>query len=159
MPVPEPTPAEPPATGPPLLSGAPVRGWDLRRRFLPADRDSATLAASAALAAVLLGLRYVQVCGVGLTAAAVERDDPRPFAYRLDVNAAAAVEFAQLDGIGPTLGRAIVDHRDRIGRFPTPDGLLGVKGIGPRTLAKIRPHLTARPPGRTVAAVRHGRAR
>ena len=148
------SPAAPAAArpDPPPPGRRPGFGWRLRPRFLPADRESVALAASAVAAAVLLGVRYAQACGVGMTAAAVERADPRPFVYRLDVNGAAAVEFAQLDGVGPTLAGAIVAHRDRVGGFLSPDDLLAVKGVGPRTLAKIRPHLTTRPPGTPVAA-------
>ncbi|MFM7289968.1 MAG: helix-hairpin-helix domain-containing protein, partial [Planctomycetia bacterium] len=42
---------------------------------------------------------------------------------------------------GPATARRIVDHRRAHGPFATLDDLLDVPGIGPATLAAMRPHL------------------
>ena len=76
----------------------------------------------------------------------IERPARGAYAYRVNLNTASWVEFAQLDGIGPALGRRIVDDRRTRGRFGTVDELDRVKGIGPKTLARLRPHLRVTPP-------------
>ncbi|PID63878.1 MAG: hypothetical protein CSB44_00695 [Gammaproteobacteria bacterium] len=61
---------------------------------------------------------------------------------RLDINTASASEIAAtLPGIGPVKAAAIVEYRRANGLFRTPDQLLEVRGIGPRTLEKIEPFL------------------
>lgn len=61
----------------------------------------------------------------------------------VDLNRAGAKELEALDGVGPSLSRRIVQLRDRKGGyFRSIDELLEVKGIGPATLARIRPSAT-----------------
>lgn len=59
----------------------------------------------------------------------------------IDLNRASAAELALLPGVGPKLARDIIDARARNGRFPSVDALDGVRGIGPKKLAKLRPFL------------------
>jgi len=60
----------------------------------------------------------------------------------LDLNAATAQQLAdQLPGIGPAKAKRIVDWRKVNGPFPTIDRLLDVRGIGPKTLQRLRPLL------------------
>ena len=61
----------------------------------------------------------------------------------VDVNAASVEELATLPGIGPTLASRIVDDRSTRGRFPTLDALDRVPGVGPSTIAELRPHAIA----------------
>lgn len=58
--------------------------------------------------------------------------------YRLLVNRATWVEWAQLDGIGETLARRIVEDRDANGPFRSLEDLSRVRGIGPKTLDSLR---------------------
>ena len=58
---------------------------------------------------------------------------------RIDLNTATAAELEVLPGIGPALAARIVEHRRVNGRFTSVDQLDDVKGIGPRTLEKLRP--------------------
>jgi len=67
----------------------------------------------------------------------------RPLRLELDVNTAPADELAILPGLGPALAGRIVAHRDTHGPFAGLDALLEVPGIGPATLAGLRPHLRA----------------
>jgi competence protein ComEA len=69
-----------------------------------------------------------------------------PRSASIDVDRASAEELERLPGIGPALAARIIAERGAGGRFGGPDGLLRVHGIGPKTLARIRPYLT-RPSG------------
>ncbi len=59
----------------------------------------------------------------------------------IDPNGAGRAEWDRLPGIGPVTAIAIVEHRAAHGPFRGPDDLLAVRGIGPRTLEKLRPFL------------------
>ncbi|ADH85510.1 ComEA family DNA-binding protein [Desulfurivibrio alkaliphilus] len=60
----------------------------------------------------------------------------------LAVNRADARTLRLLPGIGPTLAGRIVEYRTSHGSFQSPEELLQVQGIGPKTLAAIRPLIT-----------------
>ena len=60
----------------------------------------------------------------------------------LDVDRASAEELIRLPGIGPKLAARIVAERAEHGPFGGPEGLLRVRGIGVKTLAKIRGYLS-----------------
>jgi competence protein ComEA len=62
------------------------------------------------------------------------------------LNTATAVELTRLPRIGPKKAQAIVELRQRLGRFKKPSDLLRVKGIGVKTLQKLMPHLVLDPP-------------
>jgi competence ComEA-like helix-hairpin-helix protein len=59
-------------------------------------------------------------------------------ALRIDINVANAAQFELLPDIGPTLARRIADDRAANGPFRAPEDLMRVRGIGPKTLEKIR---------------------
>lgn len=60
----------------------------------------------------------------------------------IDINSAGVDVLAEkLSGIGPAKAKAIVIYRQLHGPFKTVDELINVKGIGPRTLEKIRAQL------------------
>ena len=70
----------------------------------------------------------------------------------LDPNRAEAIELDRLPGVGPATASAIVAARSEA-PFTSAEDLLAVRGIGPATLAKVRPHLRIprranAPPGR-----------
>ena len=62
----------------------------------------------------------------------------------LDINSATAEQLDTLPGIGPAIAARIVTYRDERGPFTKIEQLNSVKGIGERTLEKIRPCLTLR---------------
>lgn len=66
---------------------------------------------------------------------------------KLDVNRATQEQLQTVPGIGPALARRIVEWRREHGPFETLEELLHVRGIGPRTLDRIRPYLEVRPAG------------
>ncbi|MBR57980.1 MAG: hypothetical protein CMH54_07960 [Myxococcales bacterium] len=58
---------------------------------------------------------------------------------QVNINKASAAELQQLPGIGPKKASLVVEYRDSNGAFRTVDELIRVKGIGPKTLERIRP--------------------
>jgi len=60
---------------------------------------------------------------------------------RLDINRASIEELIQLPRIGPAMAKRIVSYRNEHGPFHTIDELGKVKGIGSKTLARIKPYL------------------
>ena len=72
--------------------------------------------------------------------------DHRPgeaFAYRIDLNRADRSELMQVPGIGPGRADAIIAQRNAAGEFGTPNDLDRVKGIGPKLLEQVKPHVIA----------------
>ncbi len=73
----------------------------------------------------------------------MDPDDLAALAVPIDPNRDDALALESLPGIGPVLAIRIVEGRP----YPDATSLLAVKGIGPRTLARISPRLTfADPP-------------
>lgn len=81
----------------------------------------------------------------------IDRAPPRTAQFLVDVNTADWPELAQLPGIGETLAQRIIATRDERGPFLDHDDLRRVRGIGPKTLEKIRPYLRPLPPAANVA--------
>ncbi len=109
----------------------------------PASRSAQV--ALAALGAVLVGLLVFRGYGHRLTARPTEHH-PAAVARQVDLNTADRVELMQIPGVGPHLADAILTHRRDRGRFATVDDLTAVKGIGGKTLDKLRPWVTVREP-------------
>jgi len=78
--------------------------------------------------------------------AAAQMTEFVPTSALININAAAPAELAQgLKGIGPSKAEAIVRYRETHGAFATLDDLVLVKGIGEKTLQKIRHLIVAGP--------------
>ncbi|GAB86456.1 putative DNA-binding protein [Gordonia rubripertincta NBRC 101908] len=61
---------------------------------------------------------------------------------RVNLNTATETELDALPGVGPVTAKAILDWRERNGRFTSVDQLAEVDGIGPARLAKLRDLVT-----------------
>jgi comEA protein len=61
---------------------------------------------------------------------------------RLQLNQASAQELEVLPGIGPHLSQQIVRYRQRNGTFKKVHDLVKVKGVGPKTMERLKPYLT-----------------
>jgi len=80
--------------------------------------------------------------GASQAAAGVEPASVMPGNYRrLDLNTASAEELELLPGIGPKKAEAVLAWRDTNGRFSRVEDLLEIKGIGERTLERLRPYV------------------
>jgi competence ComEA-like helix-hairpin-helix protein len=64
---------------------------------------------------------------------------------RVDINKASLSEISELPGISEEIAAAVVEERDRLGRFRSPGDLLGVRGIKEKRLQKILPFLSKMP--------------
>jgi competence protein ComEA len=73
-----------------------------------------------------------------------EGDAPDHPGARVDPNRADAQTLCTLPGIGPALAARILADRETNGPYRGPEDLLRVRGIGPSTLARIRPLLAFR---------------
>ena len=62
----------------------------------------------------------------------------------LNINTASAEELQTLPNIGAQMAQRILDHRTQHGKFVSVDALQNVKGIGAKTLEKLRPFVEAK---------------
>jgi competence protein ComEA len=108
--------------------------------------------ASPAETAAFRGHTRLVACGAADSARPLRGPARRLFGLPLDPNRADAPTLETLPGIGPVRARAIVTERCRRA-FETPDDLLRVRGIGPRTLARLSPWLAVEPSREAHCAV------
>lgn len=66
---------------------------------------------------------------------------PPAIAVKIDINTAAQAELELLPGVGPALAARIVEERARGGRFTRVEDLGRVRGIGPKTIERLRAHV------------------
>lgn len=57
------------------------------------------------------------------------------------INSASSEDLQKLPGVGPSTAQKIVDYRQQIGRFSSPEQIMDVKGIGPKKYEKMQPYL------------------
>ena len=109
----------------------------IRSPLTPLGTDSADFSGVAALLDASRGSRDE----------AQRRSLPLASNERIDPNTAGEEELDRLPGVGPSVARRIVQVRQDRGSFRVPADLLSVHGLGPVTLARIRPFLewTAQP--------------
>ncbi|MEX0608867.1 MAG: phospholipase D-like domain-containing protein [Balneolaceae bacterium] len=77
-----------------------------------------------------------------LRASEVESGNALSVVYPININTADAATLQLLPGIGPAFSKRMVDYRKEIGSFRSVDEITKVRGIGPKTLAKLRPIIT-----------------
>jgi comEA protein len=59
----------------------------------------------------------------------------------VNINTAGAAELQKLPGVGPAMAARIMEHRQQKGPFRDVSQLTDVRGIGSKTLAKMRPFI------------------
>ena len=60
---------------------------------------------------------------------------------KVSLNAGSAIDLQTLPGIGEVTAARIITFREQNGPFATVDDLIKVKGVGVKTLDKLRPML------------------
>lgn len=129
----------PPAAAPcdaPLLRPAESPPGEACLRLTRADQ--LFVGALAAVAVALMLAHWVRLSGWGVRPVEIDRLQPQEYQYQIDVNRAGWVELALLEGIGEALARRIVEERELHGPFTHVEDLRRVKGVGPKTLERIR---------------------
>ena len=57
-------------------------------------------------------------------------------APKININTASVEELSRLNGVGPSHAAKIIAYREKNGPFKTPEDLIQVPGIGPKTFEK-----------------------
>jgi len=57
----------------------------------------------------------------------------------IEINSASMQELMSLPDIGEVKAKRIIDRRENIGKYRSEEDLLEIKGIGKKTLAKLKP--------------------
>ncbi len=96
-------------------------------------------------ARALAGLAALAVISLALPVLAAE-SAPQG---KVNVNTATLQELQLLPGIGASRAQAMIEARKQRGGFKRVEDLLEVKGIGERSLQRLRPHVTLM--GKTTA--------
>lgn len=118
-----------------------LRQPERKDRALLTRHDQTALAAF--LGAGLLMLCLLWLLQTVRHGSLVEWEELTPLeaTYQVDPNTADWVELSQLPEIGESLAKRIVADRDELGPFQSVDDLDRVRGIGPKTLDKMRRYL------------------
>jgi comEA protein len=66
--------------------------------------------------------------------------------HPIDLNEANEKELEELPGVGPTTAKAIIEFREKSGKFKRVDDLLVIRGISEAKLSKMRHYLVVGPP-------------
>jgi competence protein ComEA len=69
----------------------------------------------------------------------------KPPDHPIDLNVANIKELEELPGVGATTAQAILDFREKSGRFKRVEDLLVIRGISHTKLERMRPYLTVSP--------------
>lgn len=110
------------------------RGW-------LSSSDQKFVAVCVAILLLLTGYHWAKLGAWGSVPIERDRLPERRYDFRIDINSASWVEWTQIEGIGEATASRIVADRDAKGPFRNIDDLRRVKGIGPKTLEKMRPFL------------------
>ena len=114
----------------------------MARLFQLNRSDQYFIGVTAILALGLMSVYWAQLSGWGMQPIEIEQIQPRQYDYRIDINSAEWIEWVQMQGIGETLATRIIEDREQNGPFESIDDLRRVKGIGPKTIEKLRPWIS-----------------
>jgi competence protein ComEA len=127
-----------------FLVGSAIKLWLPRRATLPLHQSFAYAALDSQFIALSRSTRDTATTP---RHTAVKKASTVPAPGSINVNSASLEQLQSLPGIGPAIAGRIVAYREAHGPFKAVDGVAEVKGIGPRTLERIRPFISVRPHG------------
>ncbi len=73
--------------------------------------------------------------------AALAQKSKSTLTEKVNINTATSEQLQTLPGVGPSLAKAIIDHRTKNGKFNKVEELLNVKGIGEKKYQKMKDRL------------------
>ncbi len=91
---------------------------------------------------LLLAASMIFPAGLTLTAAQAAAAQDQVMVEKININTASAEVLTEVPGIGPKTAGKIISYREENGAFQTVEDLLEIKGIGDKSLAKMKPYLT-----------------
>jgi competence protein ComEA len=109
--------------------------WLLRRA------DQTAVAGLVLFSLVAIGIWIIVQGGLRQRMVEVDQVDPQCVKFQVDVNKADVPELIQLPGVGEVLAGHIIESRQKDGPFANLDDLRRVRGIGEKTLDRLRPYL------------------
>jgi competence protein ComEA len=83
----------------------------------------------------------IALCGGAGDARAAGDKEAGPGVEPVDINTATVEGLAAIPGIGPVTAQRIVEWREQHGPFRSVEDLMKVKGIGEKSLEKLRPYV------------------
>lgn len=111
------------------------------RPVLLTTSNQTAIAVIASITLILMAASWIGAGGLGGGLVDIDSAEPLPAQFQTDINSADWTELMQLPEIGESLAKRIVESREREGRFASHTDLDRVRGIGPKTLDRIRPYL------------------
>jgi competence protein ComEA len=93
------------------------------------------------LATLGVALMAAPVVGMAAGPAAAQGQEAKAPSQPLDLNTATAEALLAIPGIGTVMAERIVQWREEHGPFQSVDDLMKVKGIGEKSLEKLRPYV------------------
>ncbi|MFA6471218.1 MAG: ComEA family DNA-binding protein [Candidatus Latescibacterota bacterium] len=106
-------------------------GWGVRLFLLPGTQEDVRIIHGAVNIPAALDSLSVKKAGESIL---------------VDINTANSALLETLPIIGPVKAAAIIQHREKYGRFSKPADIMNVNGIGPGTYEKIKTFITVGKP-------------
>jgi comEA protein len=106
-------------------------GWGVRLFLLPGTQEDVRIIHGAVNIPAALDSLSVKKAGESIL---------------VDINTADLAVLETLPMIGPVKAAAIIQHREKNGRFSKPADIMNVNGIGPGTYEKIKTFITVGKP-------------
>ncbi|HZZ29283.1 MAG TPA: helix-hairpin-helix domain-containing protein [Pirellulales bacterium] len=112
-----------------------ISPWLLRRA------DQAVVAGFCLFALLALAIYFIAQGGLRGRLIEIDHADHVTAGFKVDVNTADWPELITIPEIGQTLAQRIVEYRRQHGPFQAVDDLRHVRGIGPKTLERLKAYV------------------
>src|SRR5262249_33172421 len=106
--------------------------WLLRRI------DQAAIAACCLFFLIAIGLYWMARGGLRGRLIEIDHADKAAVEFKVDINTAEVNELITIPEVGQILAQRIVQYRQQHGPYRTVDDLRHVRGIGPKTLERLK---------------------